>query len=291
MPTEQYHEPPDELPQDVRTFARMCTSLIEEAEAIGWYAQRLALERDSAAAAIMRDAQNEEFKHFSMDLEYLLRRTPRWRTVAERILFQPGDILEHGEAGEEAVDAGNDDESDPPVAPGRAPRPRPDRRHGLAGLARHRRTERTGPMNHLLRELAPITDAGWEELEEEARTHLPVHLAARKLVDFSGPHGWDRSATNLGRTEPLSPAPVPDVDARRRRVLPLVETRAWFSLARAELELADKGADDIDLDPLDEAARRIALAENTAVFSGWPRPGSAGSPRPSPTTPSRSPTT
>src|SRR4051795_7019970 len=117
MPTEQYHEPPDELAEDVRTFARMCTSLIEEAEAINWYAQRLAVERDSAAAAIMRDAQNEEFKHFSMDLEYLLRRSPRWRTVAQRILFQPGDILEHGEAGEEAVDAGNEDEADPQPEP------------------------------------------------------------------------------------------------------------------------------------------------------------------------------
>src|SRR3954467_3769446 len=123
MPTEQYHEPPDELAQDVRTFARMCTSLIEEAEAINWYAQRLAIERDSAAAAIMRDAQNEEFKHFSMDLEYLLRRSPRWRTVAQRILFQSGDILEHGEEGEEAVDAGNQDESTPPVAPSTAPAP------------------------------------------------------------------------------------------------------------------------------------------------------------------------
>jgi hypothetical protein len=116
MPTEQYHEPPEELGDDVRTFARMCTSLIEEAEAINWYAQRLAVERDTAAAAIMRDAQNEEFKHFSMDLEYLLRRAPRWRTVAQRILFQPGDILEHGEEGEEAVDAGNEDEADVSVA-------------------------------------------------------------------------------------------------------------------------------------------------------------------------------
>jgi hypothetical protein len=123
MPTEQYHEPPDELSEDVRTFARMCTSLIEEAEAINWYAQRLAVERDSAAAAIMRDAQNEEFKHFSMDLEYLLRRSPRWRTVAQRILFQSGDILEHGEEGEEAVDAGNEDVSDPAVAPSAAPAP------------------------------------------------------------------------------------------------------------------------------------------------------------------------
>jgi hypothetical protein len=133
MPTEQYHEPPDELGQDVRTFARMCTSLIEEAEAINWYAQRLAIERDSAAAAIMRDAQNEEFKHFSMDLEYLLRRSPRWRTVAQRILFQPGDILEHGEEGEEAVDAGNEDESNPPTAASSAPAPSGPARGGATG--------------------------------------------------------------------------------------------------------------------------------------------------------------
>jgi len=136
MGTEQYHEPPEELSQEARTFARMCTSLIEEAEAINWYAQRLAIERDSAAAALMRDAQNEEFKHFSMDLEYLLRRTPRWRTVAERILFQSGDILEHGEAGEEAVDAGNEDEADP------APAPTPPARGGSLGIGSLRGRER-----------------------------------------------------------------------------------------------------------------------------------------------------
>ena len=117
MPTEQYHEPPEELPEDIRTFARMCTSLIEEAEAIGWYAQRLALERDSAAAAIMRDAQNEEFKHFSMDLEYLLRRTPLWRAVAQRVLFQPGDITENGDAAEEAFEESPDDD-EAPLLPG-----------------------------------------------------------------------------------------------------------------------------------------------------------------------------
>jgi hypothetical protein len=110
MPTEQYHEPPQELSEDVRTYARVCTSLIEEAEAINWYAQRLAIEKDAEAAAIMRDAQDEEFKHFSMDLEYLLRRTPVWREVAERVLFQPGDIVEHGEAAEAAVEGGEDDD-------------------------------------------------------------------------------------------------------------------------------------------------------------------------------------
>jgi hypothetical protein len=110
MPTEQYHEPPGELPDDVRTYARLCTSLIEEAEAINWYAQRLAIERDEDAAAIMRDAQDEEFKHFSMDLEYLLRRTPIWRQVAERVLFQPGDIVANGDAAEAAFEAGGDDD-------------------------------------------------------------------------------------------------------------------------------------------------------------------------------------
>jgi uncharacterized protein len=117
MPTEQYHEPPGELPEDVRTFARMCTSLIEEAEAIGWYAQRLAVEQDGEAAAIMRDAQDEEFKHFSMDLEYLLRRTPLWRAVAQRVLFQPGDITENGDAAEEAFEESPDDD-EAPLIPG-----------------------------------------------------------------------------------------------------------------------------------------------------------------------------
>ena len=105
MGFDQYHEPAAELPAETRTFARLCASLTEEAEAIGWYQQRLAVEADIEAAAIMRDAQGEEFKHFSMDLEFLLRRSPLWREIAEGILFQEGDIVEHGEeAEEEAVE-------------------------------------------------------------------------------------------------------------------------------------------------------------------------------------------
>jgi len=102
MPTDQYHEPPEWLPEETRTFARLCTSLQEEAEAIGWYEQRMAVEKDREARAIMNDAQGEEFKHFCMDLEFLLRRTPRWREIAEGVLFQEGDIVEHGEEAEEA---------------------------------------------------------------------------------------------------------------------------------------------------------------------------------------------
>jgi hypothetical protein len=101
MGFDQYHEPPEELPADTRTFARLCASLIEEAEAIGWYEQRLAVEPDPVAREIMEDAQGEEFKHFSMDLEFLLRRLPAWREIAQGVLFQPGDIVQHGEVAEE----------------------------------------------------------------------------------------------------------------------------------------------------------------------------------------------
>src|SRR5690348_4328705 len=104
MGFDQYHEPPDELPPKTRTFARMIASLIEEAEAIGWYEQRLAVEKDRDARAIMRNAQHEEFKHFGMDLEFLLRRTPEWRETLQGILFKPGDIVKHGEEAEEESD-------------------------------------------------------------------------------------------------------------------------------------------------------------------------------------------
>ena len=114
MAENQYHEPPDELSQETRTFARMIQSLIEEAEAIDWYEQRLDVEHDAQARAIMENAQQEEFKHFAMDLEALLRRTPRWRATAEGILFQPGDIVENGEAAEAASeDIGNGDDAPP----------------------------------------------------------------------------------------------------------------------------------------------------------------------------------
>ena len=124
-------------------------------------------------------------------------------------------------------------------------------------------------MNHLLRGHAPISDDGWNLLDEEARQRLSPALAARKLVDFSGPHGWEYSATNLGRIRPLPNAPGEGVSGLQRQVLPLVELRADFELSRAELRDADRGADDVDLAPLDQAAHRIAVAENVAVFHGW----------------------
>lgn len=100
----QYHEPPEELSPATRTFARMVTSLIEEAEAIGWYEQRISVEKDKQAKAIMQNAQEEEFKHFGMDLEFLLRKKPTWRTTLQAILFTKGDIVELGKKGEEKAE-------------------------------------------------------------------------------------------------------------------------------------------------------------------------------------------
>jgi uncharacterized linocin/CFP29 family protein len=125
-------------------------------------------------------------------------------------------------------------------------------------------------MNHLLRSLAPITDSGWKLLDSEAKQRLTPALAARGLVDFSGPHGWRHSATNLGRSEPIAAAPVEDVAAARRRVLALAELRANFTVSVQELGAHERGAVDVDLSSLDHAAHQIAVAENIAVFNGWP---------------------
>jgi hypothetical protein len=102
MGSDQYHEPANELSAEARTFARMITSLTEEAEAISWYDQRISIEKDPEARSIMQNAQEEEFKHFGMDLEFLLRRKPKWRAALQAILFHEGDIVELGDKGEEA---------------------------------------------------------------------------------------------------------------------------------------------------------------------------------------------
>ena len=102
MGFDQYHEPAQELSAETRTFARMIASLTEEAEAIGWYEQRISLEPDAQAKAIMENAQSEEFKHFGMDLEFLLRKKPQWREVLQGILFTKGDIVKLGDEAEEA---------------------------------------------------------------------------------------------------------------------------------------------------------------------------------------------
>ncbi len=131
-------------------------------------------------------------------------------------------------------------------------------------------------MNHLLRERAPVTEAAWEQIDEEACRRLRTYLAARRLIDFRGPSGWGHSAHDLGRTVPLDPGPGDGVTACLRRVQPLVELRAPFRLERSSLDDAERGDAAVELEPLAAAARQIALAENTAVFHGYPAGGIVG---------------
>jgi hypothetical protein len=104
MGFEQYHEPPAKLSERTKTFARMITSLTEEAEAIGWYEQRISVEKNKQAKAIMQNAQQEEMKHFGMDLEFLLRVKPEWKTILKSVLFTKGDIVKSAKKGEEKVE-------------------------------------------------------------------------------------------------------------------------------------------------------------------------------------------
>ncbi len=131
-----------------------------------------------------------------------------------------------------------------------------------------RSREEATDVNNLLRAHAPLTDEAWSLIDDEARARLSPALAARKLVDFSGPFGWRHSGTDVGRATPIS-APAPELVARRRVVLPLAEVRAPFALSIAELQDAARGALDVDFGPLDKAAQAIARAENVAVFHGW----------------------
>ena len=130
-------------------------------------------------------------------------------------------------------------------------------------------------MNHLSRDIAPISADGWDVIDREATSRLPTYLAARKLVDFAGPHGWSHSATDLGRASTIT-APVQGVAAAQRKVLPLMELRAEFSVSRVQLDDVERGASDPDLPELDEAVRQIALGENVTVFHGHQAAGLRG---------------
>jgi uncharacterized linocin/CFP29 family protein len=123
-------------------------------------------------------------------------------------------------------------------------------------------------MNHLLRSYAPISEKGWSEIDQEVKDRLLPGLAARRLVDFSGPEGWERSSVDLGRALSIEP-PADGLRAAQRQVLPLIELRADFAVARSALRDLDRGAVDTDFSAVDSAARRMAEAENVAVFHGW----------------------
>jgi uncharacterized linocin/CFP29 family protein len=131
-------------------------------------------------------------------------------------------------------------------------------------------------MDHLFRDLAPVSDIGWQEIEKEATRTLKTTLAARKLADFVGPLGWQTSAVGIGRTRSAEPPPRTVVQARLREVLPMIELRVPFELSRVELDALDRGAQDFDTDPIIVAARQIAVAEDRTAFHGYPSAGVRG---------------
>jgi uncharacterized linocin/CFP29 family protein len=131
-------------------------------------------------------------------------------------------------------------------------------------------------MNNLKRELAPISSAAWKEIDAEATRVLKLKLAGRKLVDFEGPLGPTAGAVNTGRREPLGGSPADNVEATRRQTLPLIELRSYFELSREEIDAVERGAEDPELQPLIDAASRIAYAEDTAIFHGYAAGGIEG---------------
>jgi uncharacterized linocin/CFP29 family protein len=130
-------------------------------------------------------------------------------------------------------------------------------------------------MNHLLRDIAPLSDEAWTALEDEVRQRLTTYLGARKLIDFDGPHGWTYSATNLGHVARVD-GPAERVEARQRRVLPLVELRLPFDVPRETLDDAARGALDLDWSGVEEAARHLGRTENALVFHGYAAAGITG---------------
>ena len=260
MGFDQYHEPPEELPAETRTFARLCASLTEEAEAIGWYEQRLAVEPDPRGAG-------DDGRRPGRGVQ-ALRDGPRvppaphaaWREIAQGVLFQDGDIVEHGEEAEAEADGGRRRRGEPP----------PRTRDGSLGIGslRERDDEPSAARARadLRRRLEAARRGG-------ARAAAPA-LAARRLVDFAGPHGWEHSATNLGRVEESPP--------RSDGVRPgAAGCCRWSSCARRSRSRGGAArrrprGRDVDFDALDVAARQHREAENAAVFHGWARPGSRG---------------
>jgi uncharacterized linocin/CFP29 family protein len=131
-------------------------------------------------------------------------------------------------------------------------------------------------VNDLRRELAPLSASAWKAVDEEAVRVLELKLAARKLVDFDGPAGTTSASVNLGRVSALPRGPVDGVEGWQRQVQPLVELRTFFELSRAELDDVERGRKDPDLEPLIEAATRMAHAEDNAVFHGYAPGGIQG---------------
>ena len=260
MASEGLHEARTDLDDAVVDRHRAITSIMEELEAVDWYDQRVSATDDATLAEVLGHNRDEEKEHASMTLEWLRRQDPVLDRHLRTYLFTEGSIV-----AEEHEASGSPSPSTTTAAePGRA------RETARSASAASAPTDDQGvSMNHLFRDLAPISEKAWHEIETEAKRTLENFLAARRLVDFTGPHGWAESAITLGTINVLPNGPVADVEGASRNVQPLVELRARFALERSELDAIDRGHTSPDIEPVVDAARRIAAAEDKAVFHGY----------------------
>ncbi len=232
---------------------------MEELEAVDWYDQRVHAAHDDELRAILAHNRDEEKEHAAMVLEWLRRHDAHLDEQLRTYLFADKSVLEIEEPGAMRRAAAR----------------------GSRRIARHRQPARGGAvMNDLLRDLAPISEAAWATIEEEARRTLKLTLAARKLVDFRGPLGWDASAVSNGRARRLSAGPEPGVEARMREVQPLVELRVPFELTREELEAVGRGAADPDLTRSGRRPATPGWPRTARCSTAMPRAASPASPRP-----------
>ncbi|GCE82341.1 family 1 encapsulin nanocompartment shell protein [Komagataeibacter diospyri] len=130
-------------------------------------------------------------------------------------------------------------------------------------------------MNNLHRNLAPISDAAWADIEQEASRTLRRYLAGRRVVDVPEARGVGFAAVDTGHTARIN-SPADGVQALQRKVLPLVELRVPFSLSRDAIDDVERGALDSDWQPLKDAAKKIAYAEDRAIFDGYAAAGIRG---------------
>jgi uncharacterized linocin/CFP29 family protein len=245
MAAKELHEPEHKLSSEALDRHRARVSLNEELEAVDWYDQRVEATSDDELKAILQHNRDEENEHAALLLRWLRKRD---RSLDEH-LDAPG--KDHDNDHENAHEKGH-------------------------GAKRGRAAAETG--THLRREQAPFAAAVWKTLDQEAARVLGTYLAARKVLDVQGPLGWERSAVNLGRSvpRPAGPALANGLELELRQVLPLIELRVPFSIARAELEAMERGAEDPDLRPLVQACRALARAEDRVIFHGHADAGVTG---------------
>jgi uncharacterized linocin/CFP29 family protein len=238
MTAKELHEPEHKLSSEALDRHRARVSLNEELEAVDWYDQRVEATSDDELKAILKHNRDEENEHAALLLRWLRKRD---RSLDEH-LDAPGKDHEGGR-----------------------------------GKPSHATRESGG--THLRREQAPFAASVWNTLDQEAARVLGTYLAARKVLDVQGPLGWERSAVNLGRSVPRpagGAAPGSGLELELRQVLPLIELRVPFAIARSELEALERGAEDPDLRPLVQACRALARAEDRVIFHGHAEAGVTG---------------